>query len=72
MGEYVPTYHLYRLDGAGRISGAEWIEAIDDEEARQTAQRDRNSPGYEIWDRDRRVERVNAAGPPPPPLPNAS
>jgi hypothetical protein len=25
------TYRLYRLDGAGKISAAEWIEVVDDE-----------------------------------------
>jgi len=27
------SYRLYRLDGAGKISSAEWIEATDDEDA---------------------------------------
>ena len=33
----LPIYRLYRLDGAGRISGADWIEAADDEDARSKA-----------------------------------
>lgn len=59
-GLSVATYRLYRLDGAGRISGAEWIETADDGEARTQA-RSRCSPGrYELWERYRMVERAGA------------
>jgi hypothetical protein len=53
----LPTYRLYRLDGAGRISGAEWIEAADDDEARLKA-RSQSSGRYELWERYRLVRRV--------------
>ena len=33
----LPTYRLYRLDGAGKISNAEWIEADADKEALRRA-----------------------------------
>jgi len=57
-GIRLPTYRLYRLDGAGRISGAEWIEAADDEEARSKSRGQSGSGRYELWERYRLVERV--------------
>ena len=56
-GVSVPSYRLYRLDGTGRISGAEWIEAADDDEARAHARGQSPSGRYELWDRYRMVER---------------
>jgi len=53
----LPTYRLYRLDGAGRISGADWVEAADDADARSKARTDPSSGGYELWERYRLVER---------------
>ena len=53
----LPSYRLYRLDGAGRISGAEWIEATDDDQARAQARSRPSSGGYELWERYRLVER---------------
>jgi len=53
----LPSYRLYRLDGAGRISGAEWIEAVNDEDARSKARSQLSSGGYELWERHRLVER---------------
>ena len=51
---------LYRLDGAGKISSAEWIEAADDEDAERQA-RDGNSDGMvELWDRNRLVARIDS------------
>ena len=53
----MPTYRLYRLDGAGRISGAEWIDAADDDDARSRARAEVSSGSYELWERYRLVER---------------
>jgi len=53
----LPTYRLYRLDGAGRISGADWIDAADDEDARSKARSQADSGGYELWERYRLIER---------------
>jgi hypothetical protein len=58
----LPTYRLYRLDGAGKIVAAEWIEAEHDEDAvRHVAEA---TPaiggGYELWDRNRLVARRGA------------
>ena len=55
------TYRLYRLDGAGRISAAEWIEAADDEQARLRA-RGQSSGRYELWERNRLVHRETGRG----------
>jgi hypothetical protein len=52
------TYRLYRLDGAGRISGAGWIDAADDAEARTKASADAPHGHYELWQKERLVERV--------------
>jgi len=58
----MPSYRHYRLDGAGKISKAEWIEASDDADAVKQV-RDRKLPvASEIWDRNRRVAKIEAAG----------
>jgi hypothetical protein len=54
----LPTYRLYRLDGAGRISAAEWIEAAGDEEARSIARKGAKGGRYELWHRSRMVDRA--------------
>lgn len=51
------NYRRYRLDGAGRIDGAEWIEASDDEEALLKARAQRGPGRFELWQRSRLVER---------------
>jgi hypothetical protein len=57
----MPSYRHYRLDGAGNISKAEWIEASDDADAVRQV-RDKKLPvSSEIWDRNRRVAKVDAA-----------
>jgi hypothetical protein len=54
----LPTYRLYRLDGAGRISAAEWMEAADDDEARSRARAEPDGRRFELWERNRLVERA--------------
>lgn len=57
------SYRLYRLDGAGKITAAEWIEAAEDRSALNEA-RDRVQFGaFELWRKDRLIERVERAGP---------
>jgi hypothetical protein len=53
------NYRLYRLDRSGRIDAAEWIEADHDEDAKSKAQALFCAEGYELWDRQRLVARVN-------------
>ena len=57
------SYRLYRLDGAGKISSAEWIHAADDEEARREAGQRTMFGSYELWDRNRLVARIEIARP---------
>lgn len=54
-------YRLYRLDGAGRISAAEWIEAADDAAATAQARALCNGSTLEIWVGSRCVGRVDPA-----------
>jgi hypothetical protein len=56
----LPSYRLYRLDGAGHISAADWIEAANDEEARSTATAQVRGK-YELWNGKRLVERSGGA-----------
>jgi hypothetical protein len=58
----VPTYRLYRLDGAGKISAADWIEAADDDAACRQAETSAGTGGYEIWNRKRLVARSEPRG----------
>lgn len=59
------NYRLYRLDGAGKIKTAEWVEADHDEDALEKA-RERCATGeYEVWDRKRLVGRNGGVGPVP-------
>lgn len=51
------NYRLYRLDGAGKISGAEWIEADSDETALEQARGRVDGIAFELWDKSRLVER---------------
>jgi hypothetical protein len=57
----LPTYRLYRLDGAGRISAAEWVDATDDAEAQSKAREQYPSGSFELWQRKRLIERVAGA-----------
>jgi hypothetical protein len=57
----VPEYRLYCLDGAGRISLAEWIEADGDEQAIAKARSIQHGAlKCEVWQRDRLVARLGA------------
>lgn len=56
----MPNYRFYRLDGAGQISTAEWIEASDDDDARLKAESLAVAGAYELWLRDRLVERPSS------------
>jgi hypothetical protein len=51
------------LDGAGKIVGADWVEAVDDGEAMRHAHGHVQAQGrtYELWDRKRLVGRKRQA-----------
>jgi len=49
-------YRVYRLDGSGQISRAEWIEADDDESAVHKARDLKDGcVTCEVWQRERLV-----------------
>jgi hypothetical protein len=56
----LPNYRLYRLDGAGKIANAEWIEASEDDEALREAQSRADSSSFELWQQNRLVQRHRA------------
>lgn len=53
----MPNYRLYRLDGAGKITSAEWIEAPEDALALTEARGRAVTGSFELWDKNRLVER---------------
>jgi hypothetical protein len=54
-------YRLYCLDGAGRISLAEWIDADSDQEAIAKARQiEHGAIKCEVWQRNRLVARLSA------------
>lgn len=60
----MPTYRMYRLDGDGRIAGAEWVEAAGDAAAVQVARQRSGGGRVELWEGQRLVERIQAIIPP--------
>lgn len=65
-GGRLPTYRMYRLDGDGRISGADWIEAADDQAAISDARHQAGHSRFELWEGKRLVERIQAPARPMP------
>ena len=58
----MPAYRLYRLDGAGNIANAEWLDADSDEDALRQA-RALAGGNFELWERKRLITRSrNTAG----------
>lgn len=53
------NFRLYRLDGAGKITTAEWLSADDEDHALQLAREMKLPTAVEIWDRNRLVGRVD-------------
>lgn len=70
----MPNYRLYRLDGAGKISSAEWIEAESDGDARHEARALTGQSSFELWAKNRLVERFQPGAEPPrrPPTPEGA
>ncbi len=54
------AYRLYRLDGAGKIMSADWLEAEGDEEARDEARARADSGSFELWERNRLIDRFGS------------
>ena len=53
----MPAYRLYRLDGAGKISSAVWLDADADDEALRQARQMVDGIDFELWERGRLVGR---------------
>jgi hypothetical protein len=51
----LPTYRLYRLDGAGSIVSADWLDADADEAAIEQARERAGEGRFELWQRNRLV-----------------
>ncbi len=57
------AYRLYHIDGGGRFSAAEWIEAADDDAAIEAARALNKSIACELWQGQRFVGRVEISPP---------
>jgi len=56
----LPAYRLYRLDGAGKITSGDWVEAEADDEALRHAQALLGGTGrFELWEKDRLIARAD-------------
>jgi hypothetical protein len=56
----VTAYRVYLVDGAGRLSRAEWIDAPDDDAATASAQAMMKAAPFELWQGNRLVVRIDA------------
>jgi hypothetical protein len=56
----VTAYRVYEIDGAGRFSTADWIEAEDDERAIAAVTSKMASARFELWQGSRLVARSNS------------
>jgi hypothetical protein len=63
-GAKLANYRLYRLDGAGKIASAEWIEAAADDEALREAQSRADTARFELWHKNRLVRQPGTRTPP--------
>jgi len=59
----MPDYRLYCLDGANKISRAEWIDAKSDEDAIMIARSHEKPVTCELWLGKRLVARIPAFRP---------
>ena len=53
------NYRLYRLDGTGKITGAEWLAADGDDHATRLAREVGARTTLEVWNRNRLIARVD-------------
>ena len=58
----LPSYRLYRLDGAGKIVSADWIAADADDQAERLAREQSPEGRFELWERGRLVSRSSDHG----------
>ncbi len=65
MGVPVAAYRLYFIDGAGKFTAAEWIEADGDESAVDAAHALNKSVRCELWQGRRLIARIEPGSPAP-------
>ena len=53
------NFRLYRLDGAGKIGTAEWLEADDEDHALELVRELNAETTIEIWNRNKLIGRVS-------------
>ena len=58
-GKSVPQYRIYHLDGIGRVSSTEWLDA-DGDKAAIAAARNHGTAQCELWQGRRLVTRLAA------------
>jgi hypothetical protein len=72
----MPQYRIYHLDGTGRVTAAEWLEAAGDEAAIDATRGENASVQCEVWQGRRLVTRIANGAPialqPVPPGDNRS
>lgn len=56
----MPDYRLYCLDGASKITSAEWIDANSDDDAIIIARSLKKSVDCELWCRGRVIAKIPA------------
>lgn len=61
----MPMYRLYRLDGAGKIIAADWVEADRDDDALDRARALAEGSSCELWERGRLIASLPGEGPSP-------
>lgn len=54
---------MYRLDGAGKISAAEWIEAADDDLAIKQVRERSGGKACELWRQNQLIARIGVGDP---------
>ncbi len=57
------AYRMYHIDGGGRFSAADWIEADSDPAAIEAARLAGKSVAFELWDGRRLVARIDCLPP---------
>ena len=61
----MPSYRLYFLDGASKVSSAEWIEAADHNAAIERASERCGMSHGELWQGNKRIATLPVGAPSP-------
>jgi hypothetical protein len=60
MSTKTKTYRVYCFDGVKNIVSADWLEAVDDQDALAKAEAARYGTQCEVWDGKRLVAQLGA------------